>query len=132
MASNDDTLGSLPDPNVFSRMCSSRDVFHHVTGRWGALVIVALSENGEPMRFSELLRHVDGVSDRMLSQTLAQLEREGVVVRAVHSSIPPHVDYQLTELGNKLSGPLSDLKGIVEGELGGILQSQEAYDKAHA
>ena len=132
MASTDDTLGSLPDPNVFSRMCSSRDVFHHVTGRWGALVIVALSENGEPMRFSELRRQVDGVSDRMLSQTLAQLEREGVVVRTVHSSIPPHVDYQLTELGNKLSGPLSDLKGIVERELGGILQSQEAYDKAHA
>lgn len=132
MASNDDTLGSLPDPNVFSRMCSSRDVFHHVTGRWGALVIVALSENGEPMRFSELRRHVDGVSDRMLSQTLVQLEREGVVVRTVHSSIPPHVDYQLTELGNKLSAPLSDLRGIVEGELGGILQLQEAYDKAHA
>lgn len=118
------------EADVFSRMCASREVFQRVTGRWGALVVVALGDSDSAMRFGELRRRVDGVSDRMLSQTLAQLEREGVVVRAVRSSIPPHVDYVLTPLGRKMAGPLSALTKIIETELPQVLEARKAYGEA--
>lgn len=118
------------EADVFSRMCASREVFQHVTGRWGALVVVALAEGDSAMRFGALRRRVDGVSDRMLSQTLAQLVREGVVVRAVRSSIPPHVDYALTALGRKMADPLSALTRIIEAELPQVLEAREAHGEA--
>lgn len=118
------------EADVFSRRCASREVFQHLTGRWGALVVVALSGSGAAMRFGELRRRVDGVSDRMLSQTLTQLERDGIVVRTVRSTIPPHVDYVLTPLGQRMAGPLSALVTIIESELGQVLQAQEAHSQA--
>lgn len=118
--------------DVFSRLCTSREVFQHVTGRWGALVVVALGGSESAMRFGELRRRVDGVSDRMLAQTLAQLEREGVVVRTVRSSIPPHVDYVLTALGQRIAEPLETLVGIIESELPQVMEAQREYDEAGA
>lgn len=114
--------------DVFSRACSSREVFQHFTGRWGALTIAALRLNGDPMRFGAIRRQVDGISDRMLSQTLGQLERDGFVERTVHSSIPPNVDYALTALGQRIAEPLSALIDIVQGELPRVLEAQDAYD----
>ncbi|MGD7732289.1 winged helix-turn-helix transcriptional regulator [Propionibacteriaceae bacterium G57] len=87
-----------PAADVFSSACSSRDVLQHLTGRWGALAMVALLREDD-LRFGELRRRVGGISDRMLSQTLGQLERDGFVQRTVHSAIPPHVEYSLTPLG---------------------------------
>lgn len=116
-----------PGADVFSRACASREVLQHVVGRWGALVIVALQQSDTAMRFGELRRRVDGVSDRMLSQTLAQLERDGIVVRTVRSSIPPHVDYVLTPLGSRMAAPLSELVSIIETELGQVLEAQAAH-----
>lgn len=127
MTRSDHAPGPAMEADVFSRRCASREVFQHVTGRWGALVVVALGGSDTAMRFGELRRRVDGVSDRMLSQTLTQLEREGVVVRAVRSSIPPHVDYELTPLGRKMAGPLSALTSIIETELPQVLEAREAY-----
>lgn len=128
-----DPDGATPPPiegDVFSRACASREIFQHVTGRWGALVVVALGESESAMRFAQLRRRVDGVSDRMLSQTLAQLERDGVVVRTVRSSIPPHVDYVLTSLGRAMAGPLSDLTTIIESELPQVFEARQAYGAA--
>ncbi|MEN3124151.1 helix-turn-helix domain-containing protein [Janibacter sp. LM] len=113
--------------DVFSRMCASRELFQHVTGRWGALVLVALRDNCTAMRFGELRRRVDGISDRMLSHTLTQLERDGVVARTVRSAIPPHVDYTLTPLGQKMSDPLSALIEIIEAELPNVLEARSAH-----
>lgn len=127
MTRSDLDPGPPVDADVFSRRCASREVFQHVTGRWGALVVVALGDSDTAMRFGELRRRVDGVSDRMLSQTLTQLEREGVVVRAVRSSIPPHVDYVLTPLGRKMAAPLSVLIEVVEAELPQVLEARDAY-----
>lgn len=125
---------SVPDApfeaDVFSRQCASREVFHHVTGRWGALVVVALSECDSAMRFGELRRRVDGVSDRMLSQTLTQLEQEGVLVRSVRRSIPPHVDYVLTSLGRKIAAPLSALIDVIETELPQALEARKVHGEA--
>ena len=117
--------------NVFSSMCSSRGALQHVTGRWGSLTMVALKLSDQPMRFAEIRRKVEGISDRMLSQTLAQLERDGMVDRTVHSSIPPHVDYTLTPLGTKLADALVLLVSTVEAELDQVVRAQEIYDKQH-
>lgn len=117
--------------NVFSSMCSSRGALQHVTGRWGSLTMVALKRSDKPMRFAEIRRKVEGISDRMLSQTLAQLERDGMVDRTVHSSIPPHVDYTLTPLGTKLADALVLLVSTVEAELDQVVRAQEIYDKQH-
>lgn len=116
------------EPDVFSSGCASREVFQHITGRWGALVVVALREGDAALRFGEIRRRVEGVSDRMLSQTLAQLERDGVVVRTVRSSIPPHVDYVLTPWGRQMADPLSVLTGLIEGELPQVLEARRRYD----
>lgn len=92
--------------------------------------MAALLENGDPLRFAAIRRRVDGISDRMLSQTLGQIEREGMVVRTVHSTIPPHVEYGLTALGQKIAEPLSALIGIIESELPHVLEAQRLFDEA--
>lgn len=120
----------MPEANVFSSLCTSRSTLQHLTGRWGALVIAALKIEEESMRFGEIRRRIDGISDRMLSQTLTQLERDGMVERTVHSNIPPHVDYKLTDLGVKVAGPLLTLIETVESSLPTVVQAQEEYDTA--
>lgn len=116
--------------NVFSSKCFSRGALQHLTGRWGSLTMVALLESDSPMRFAEIRRRIEGISDRMLSQTLSQLERDGMVHRSVKSSIPPHVDYSLTELGIKVAQPLQELTRVIESELPKVIQAQELYDAA--
>jgi DNA-binding HxlR family transcriptional regulator len=82
-------------------------VLEHVTSRWGSLTLAALSP--EPARFGELRRCVDGVSEKMLSQTLKALEADGLVDRHVHSTLPPHVEYRLTPAGEKVAAAVKDL-----------------------
>lgn len=127
MARSDHAPEGPVEADVFSRMCASREVFQHVTGRWGALVVVALDGGDTAMRFGELRRRVDGISDRMLSQTLTQLERDGIVVRSVRSAIPPHVEYALTPLGRDVAEPLATLVSTIEDQLGRVLQARTAY-----
>lgn len=122
-------MQDLPAPDVFSSACASRETLQHLTGRWGVLTLAALHLADDPMRFAEIRRRIDGISDRMLSQTLTQLERDGLVVRTVHSSIPPHVEYTLTDLGRRVTEPLLTLIGRVEAELPEVLAAREAYDQ---
>src|SRR3954470_23177069 len=86
-----------PPYNVFAKACPSRGTLEHVTGRWGALTLGALHQGS--FRFNELRRRVDGVSEKMLSQTLHALERDGLVRRDAQPTNPPRVDYELTPLG---------------------------------
>ena len=92
--------------------------------------MVALDRAEGPVRFGELRRRVEGISDRMLSQTLGQLERDGMVHRTVHSSIPPHVEYTLTELGARVAVPLAELIELLEAELPTVMDAQAAYEAA--
>ncbi|MGA4670777.1 winged helix-turn-helix transcriptional regulator [Propionibacteriaceae bacterium Y1923] len=119
---------ALPPADVFSSVCGSRDVLQHLTGRWGALTMVALLREDE-LRFAELGRRVQGISDRMLSQTLGQLERDGFVQRTVRSTIPPHVEYSLTPLGRRVAEPLVALIGLVESELPTVMAAREEFDQ---
>lgn len=82
-------------------------------------------------RFSEVRRRVDGISDRMLSQTLGQLERDGMVARTVLSTIPPKVEYQLTSLGAEVLVPLMSLISLVEQRMPEVVDAQRAFDTTH-
>ena len=98
--------------DVFARDCTSRSVFEDVTAKWASLVLLALAEGG--YRFNALRRRVDGVSEKMLSQTLQALERDGMVSREVVTAIPPRVEYDLTPLGARVAGRLRDLADVLE------------------
>lgn len=91
-----DQVDNSLEADVFARDCSSRETLQDVTGRWGLLVLAALAEGS--YRFNALRRRVDGVSERMLSQTLQNLERDGMVTRTVLEAIPPKVEYELSTL----------------------------------
>lgn len=93
----DSPRGDHPSFDVFARNCPSRSVLEHVTGRWGLLVLTGLQAG--PARFNALRRRVDGVSEKMLAQTLQALERDGFVDREVLAVMPPSVVYSLTDLG---------------------------------
>jgi DNA-binding HxlR family transcriptional regulator len=96
--------------DCFNRRCPTRSVLAHVTGRWGALVMAALKADGT-LRFSQLRDRVDGISEKMLSQTLRDLEGDGLVRRISLPVVPPHVDYDLTPLG---IGVAQHLEALVE------------------
>ncbi|GIG40702.1 winged helix-turn-helix transcriptional regulator [Cellulomonas phragmiteti] len=87
--------------------CPSRVVLDHVTSRWGVLVLVALAERS--LRWGELRRVVEGVSEKMLAQTLRTLEADGLVDRTVGGTVPPRVDYALSPLGRDLAAHLLPL-----------------------
>ncbi|MFC8422939.1 winged helix-turn-helix transcriptional regulator [Streptomyces sp. NPDC057236] len=112
--------------NVFAKACPSRGTLEHVTGRWGALTLGALHEGS--LRFNELRRRVDGVSEKMLSQTLHALERDGLVHREAQPTNPPRVDYELTSLGHEVAGRLLSLIQCVEDSMDAVLRARERYD----
>jgi DNA-binding HxlR family transcriptional regulator len=92
-------------PDVFDKDCPSQRVLRRVADRWAALIICALYER-KTMRNGELLRRIGGINQKMLTQTLRNLERDGLVARAVHPVIPPKVEYTLTRLGKSVYPPL--------------------------
>lgn len=85
---------------VLPEKCPSRIVLDHVTSKWGVLILVALSE--QPLRWGELRRTVQGISEKMLAQTLRTLETDGIVRRDAQATIPPRVDYSLTQRGTEV------------------------------
>ena len=95
------------DGGVLAAACPSRIVLDHVTSRWGVLILVALSE--ETLRWGELRRRVEGISEKMLGQTLRVLERDGFVARDAQPTIPPRVDYSLTDRGRAITALLLPL-----------------------
>ncbi|CAN5314423.1 helix-turn-helix domain-containing protein [soil metagenome] len=101
--------------------CPSRTVLDHVTSKWGVLVIVALAE--QTLRWGELRRVVQGVSEKMLAQTLRTLELDGFVHRDAQPTIPPRVDYSLTERGRELAARLIPLMDWIADNADDILAS---------
>lgn len=101
--------------DLLASACPSRDVLKHVTSRWGVLVLMALEV--QPHRFAELRRTVQGVSERMLAQTLQWLEGDGLVLRTVHDQVPPHVEYRLTPLGRAAAKKVRGLADWIETNL---------------
>lgn len=104
-------------------------VLSRIGDKWSLLVVDQLGEG--PHRFSDLQRAIDDISQRMLTLTLRTLERDGLVRRTVTPSLPPRVDYELTELGRSLQGPVSVLSGWVEKNIGALDAARAAYDEQH-
>jgi len=115
--------GDLSNPN-----CASREVFEHVMGRWGGLVLRALLTK-RLLRFAELRDHVRGISEKMLAQTLRHLERDGLVNRLSYNEIPPKVEYSLTPIGKRISLKIGAVCKAIEAETLHIQQQQKAFDR---
>src|SRR5262245_17320725 len=94
--------------DVFDKDCPSQKVLGRVADRWAALIICALHER-TTMRNGELLRKIGGINQKMLTQTLRNLEKDGLVTRKVYATVPPKVEYSLTELGEEIYKPLYDI-----------------------
>lgn len=118
-----DIAHSFERGDVFSDKCPSRVVLNHVTSRWGVLVLVALKD-GQVHRFSELRRAINGVSEKMLAQTLQTLEQDGFVLRTSYPVVPPHVEYSLTTLGFEVSERVAALVNWLEDNILLILEGK--------
>jgi DNA-binding HxlR family transcriptional regulator len=116
--------------DVFARGCDSRSALEDIASKWGILALAALGEGS--YRFNALRRRVDGVSEKMLAQTLQTLERDGMVSRDVQATIPPRVEYSLTPLGEQVAKRLRDLIDLLEGRLPEVLAAQALYDARKA
>lgn len=115
--------------SVFSAQCPSRSVLDRITSRWGVLVLAAL--RGRVLRFSELRRTVEGVSEKMLAQTLQTLEREGFMRRTAYPVVPPRVEYTLTPLGEEAAGLVIGFVRWAERNASEILRARADYDARH-
>ena len=111
-----------PPANVYARDCPSRVVLDHVTSRWAVLVLIVLSRGTH--RFSELRREVTGVSEKMLAQTLRDLEHDGFVHREAFAEVPPRVEYCLTPLGEGAAEKVSALVTWIEGSLPDVMRAR--------
>lgn len=97
---------------VLPAACPTRTVLDHVTSKWGVLVLLALADG--TLRWGELRRVVQGISEKMLAQTLRTLERDGIIVRTAYPEIPPRVEYGLTDRGRALNEHLLPLMGWID------------------
>lgn len=118
---------TAPQRNAFSALCPSRRLLDTIGNKWASLAIAALGVDG-PMRYTELSRRIEGVSHKMLTQTLRNLERDGLVLRTVTPSVPMRADYELTPLGQSLLEPISHLKAWAEEHLPEVDAARATYD----
>jgi DNA-binding HxlR family transcriptional regulator len=118
------------DGKVSRESCLARDVLDRVGDKWSVFVIAMLGDR--PRRFTELLRTIDGISQRMLTVTLRGLERDGLVSRKVHAVVPPRVDYALTPMGRTLLATLRELMVWADRHTAEIAESRVQYDARQA
>ena len=118
------------DPISHSTCMSMTDIVNRIGDKWTVMVVGFLSRHGT-LRFNELKRQVSGISQRMLTLTLRNLERDGLVTRTIFPEIPPRVEYSLTELGRSLEGPINAL-WVWSAENGAAMaEARDIYDARH-
>ena len=110
----------------FDPRCPSRRVIDRIGDRWSVLVILVLKDGTQ--RYGDLARTIGGVSQKMLTQTLRGLERDGIVTRTVYAEVPPKVEYDLTDLGRSLLGPVQGLTGWATEHMGEVVKARAGYD----
>jgi DNA-binding HxlR family transcriptional regulator len=115
-----------PEFDVLTLTCPSRTSLARIANKWTALVVTALGE--ERLRFTELRTVVTGISSKVLTVTLRDLERDGLVARHAYEEKPPRVEYELTELGRTLLAPLEALWRWADEHTGKVLAARESYD----
>lgn len=112
---------------VLSSECPSREILEHLTSKWSVLVLRCLSDGVH--RFSEIRKKIEGVSEKMLAQTLRTLEQDGFILRTVYPEVPPRVEYQLTFLGAQAAEKLNYLLNWIERNLPEILENKQGGNK---
>lgn len=113
--------------DVFNAKCPTRQVLDRIADKWTVLTICALAK--QTKRFTQLRREIEGISQKMLTQTLRSLERDGLVKRTVYPTVPPKVEYQLTTLGLTLITLVKDIQIWSESHIEKVLTAQKDYDK---
>jgi DNA-binding HxlR family transcriptional regulator len=127
------------DYNAFLAGCPSRQLLDRISDKWVALILAALGSDGprpgttcvgepRPMRYSELSRRLAGVSQKMLTQTLRSLERDGLITRTVTPTVPVTVTYELTGLGLSLQHVMRGIKDWAETHMDEVLANRDDYD----
>lgn len=113
-------------PSVFDASCSARHALELIASKWTMLILLALADG--PQRNGALLRRIDGISQKMLTQTLRELERNGLVIREDRHTVPPHVTYGLSPLGRSLSETLVVLDRWAERNFPALDAARDAFD----
>ncbi len=111
---------------AYDRGCPSREVLDRIGDTWSVLIVVSLADGEQ--RYTELAKRIEGITPKMLTQTLRGLERDGLVQRTVHPVVPPRVDYALTRLGHSLLSVVKALEGWAENNIDEVLGARAAYD----
>lgn len=124
------SLRSVGGADAYLRNCSSASVLDVVGNKWTILIIPALL-NG-PKRFGELRRLLEGITQKSLTQTLRSLERDGLVSRTQHPTMPPHVEYALTDLGWRTVALLEGVREWARSNLADVLSAREQFDARNA
>jgi DNA-binding HxlR family transcriptional regulator len=118
---------TTPAWDVFDSHCPTRQVLDRIADKWTVLIIRRLS-NGT-LRFAQLRRTVDGISQKVLTNTLRGLEQDGIVTRRIYASVPPKVEYSLTSLGRSLCGLVEGICGWAEANIEQVEGAREMYDR---
>jgi DNA-binding HxlR family transcriptional regulator len=121
-----DSLNEWQGREITSGACPVRDVIDHLGDKWSTLLIMVLAQG--PQRFNAIKRAVPDISQRMLTQTLRDLQRDGLITRHVFPTQPPSVEYRLSEMGQSLLEPLSVLVAWAEGNHAAIREARTVYD----
>jgi DNA-binding HxlR family transcriptional regulator len=121
-------LETTPAWNVFDSHCPTRQVLDRIADKWTVLIIRSLS--GGTLRFAQLRRTVDGISQKVLTNTLRGLERDGIVTRRIYASVPPRVEYSLTSLGRSLGDLVEGICVWAEANIEHVHEAREVYDQA--
>lgn len=112
---------------VYNDECPTRQALDRIADKWSVLIIGMLED--KPKRFSDLQRAIGGISQKMLTQTLRTLERDGLIKRTVYAQVPPRVDYELTPLGRTLIEPIRAIRVWAESHIKQVIAAQQAYDQ---
>lgn len=119
----------LPIPGYDEHKCELRGFIDRVADKWSLLIITILTHSeDQKARFSDLKKSIPGISQRMLTTTLRNLERDGLISRQVFAEVPPRVEYQLTKMGRNLMIPVGELMGWIENNWNGIKKAREKFD----
>ena len=113
-------------PNAYAANCPTRQILDRVGDKWAVLILLLVRD--EPMRFNALRRAIEGISQKMLSQVLKSLERDGLIRRRVIATVPVTVEYSITPLGATLSKAVDALREWAESNLKEVLNAQRRYD----
>lgn len=113
-------------PNVYSADCPTRLILDRVGDKWAVLILLLLRE--QPTRFNQLRRTIEGISQKMLSQVLKSLERDGLIRRRAIATVPVTVEYSITPLGATLAAAVDPLRDWAEHHLREVLVAQRRYD----